>query len=456
MAETNEKYYSIFIASPSDVEKERKAAKEIISQVSRILEKTVHVGLRVESWQMVPPLRNKDGIQVSLNELVRGCDFLLLILNKKYGTIEPGYDKSNTEREIDAFLENEDKGSHLLSYFKILPENYDQGVQEKRSRELRKKLNEKGVLSINYKNTEEFKERFQNHLYEIILKEEIAYSDNKYEKKERLQSFWRLGISSNEKCPEISIIYPPVRRKWMAADDDHNFWYKRLQPHVFFEDFKAISKIAKMLNLLHIKMEVSPYMTFSGSINDAKNIVWVCLPRIPRVKKRLEKEYSDVTRFKIVSRKKDHEACIKWKTTNGNEIVIKSPLQTYLSIQRENVNSNEEWNTSLRNVIAKDYAVIARFNKRIPENEGTVNGEKFKEFFIGGIHGLGTWGATHYLDRNYKNFFFGPNDEIQMLLEITYEDGHITDCKDVSDKEQAYFNKSCTMATIRKTISESR
>ena len=167
MAETNKKQYTIFIASPSDVEKERKAAKAVISQVSRVLEKTIHIGLREESWQMVPPQRNKNGIQLSLNELVRECDFLLLILNKKYGTIEPGYDKSNTEREVDAFLEKEEKGTHILSYFRSLPDNNDQGVQETKARELRKKLNEKGILSIKYKNPEVFKERFQNHLYEI-------------------------------------------------------------------------------------------------------------------------------------------------------------------------------------------------------------------------------------------------------------------------------------------------
>lgn len=45
----------------------------------------------------------------------------------------------------------------------------------------------------------------------------------------------------------------------------------------------------------------------------------------------------------------------------------------------------------------KKYYTITRFNKRIPENEGTANEEKFNEFFIGGIQGLGTWGGNTLL-----------------------------------------------------------
>ena len=84
------------------------------------------------------------------------------------------------------------------------------------------------------------------------------------------------------------------------------------------------------------------------------------------------------------------------------------------------------------------------------------NQEKIKEFFICGIHGLGTWGATHYLDRRFMDFNFGPNDNIQMLLEITYENGHIVDFKNVSEKGKTYFESACSETTIRRIIEESK
>ena len=96
-----------------------------------------------------------------------------------------------------------------------------------------------------FKNSHDFEEEFTHHLYQVILAEQ-----NHNFKVEKLKMFWSLGSVENTNRPETIIVYPPIPRKWMASDDDEHFWHRRLQPNVFFEDFKAISKIAKMMNLV--------------------------------------------------------------------------------------------------------------------------------------------------------------------------------------------------------------
>ena len=131
----------------------------------------------------------------------------------------------------------------------------------------------------------------------------------------------------------------------MASDDDSEFWCKRLQPNVFFEDFKAISKIAKMLNIVGAKMDVSSNMTYfsTQTVYDAKNLIWICLLRLHKVIKRLESDYKDISRFKVVEPNKTYpQPYFKWRSLSGKEITVKSPLQSYLRIQRKGIDPNQK------------------------------------------------------------------------------------------------------------------
>lgn len=443
------KHYRVFISSPGDVEHERKVAEKIINDVNRTLRETLHVCLDVIMWEQFPPEVSERTIQNRINEKVATCDFFLLILNKRYGSSESGERLSNTEREVNAMLDSKRKFI-FLTYCKAVKEDKKllEDPQYCKLLDLKQRLgNNHNALMKKYKNTHDFEEEFTHHLYETILSEQTHNF-----KEEKLKTFWSLGSVENSNRPEIIIVYPPIPRKWMASDDDEHFWHKRLQPNVFFEDFKAISKIAKMMNLVKAKFKVYSNYTFNmiGSESQAKNIVWICMPRQQFAINDLKKKYPK-RRFDITARGSRAEARIRWESKNGEFFDIHSPMKYYLMTQRLYIDRETEWNSTLRNVIAKDYAIVARMKKNIPQ-DGEWTGTKVKEFFIAGIHGLGTWGAACYLDRNYSSFNFDTDENIQMLLEITYENGVVKEVVDVSDHDIEYFNNENELDTVIENV----
>lgn len=443
------KHYRVFISSPGDVEQEREAAEEIIIDVNRTLRETLHVCLDVVMWEDFPPEANEKTIQNRINEKVVTCDFFLLILNKRYGSSECGERLSNTEREVNAMLDSKRKFI-FLTYCKAVKEDKKllKDPQYCKLLELKKRLGKNhNALMKEFKNTHDFEEKFTHHLYETILADQTHNF-----KEEKLKMFWSLGSVENSNRPETIIVYPPIPRKWMASDDDEHFWHRRLQPNVFFEDFKAISKIAKMMNLVKAKFKVYSNYTFNmiGPDSQAKNIIWICLPRQRAAISELKKKYPE-RRFDIIPRGNHSEARIRWKNKNGEFFDIHSPMKYYLMTQRLYIDRETEWNLELRNVIAKDYAIVARMKKAIPQIEEWT-GTMVKEFFIAGIHGLGTWGATCYIDRNYHSFNFDTDENLQMLLEITYENGVVKEVVDVSDNNLEYFNKENELETVMENV----
>ena len=443
------KHNRVFISSPGDVEQERKVAEKIINNVNRTLRETLHVCLDVIMWEKFPPEMTERTIQNRINEKVATCDFFLLILNKRYGSSEHGEHLSNTEREVNAMLESKRKFIFLTYYKAVtMDERTLKDPQYRQLLELKERLGQNhNALMKKFKNTHNFEEEFTHHLYETILSEQTHNF-----KEEKLKMFWSLGSIENSNRPETIIVYPPIPRKWMASDDDEHFWHRRLQPNVFFEDFKAISKIAKMMNLVKAKFKVYSNYTFSMIEADSqpKNIIWICLPRQQAAINELRNKYPD-RRFDIVPRGKKKEARIRWKNRDGDFFDIHSPMNSYLMTQRLYIDRETEWNIDLRNVIAKDFAIVARMKKKIPQ-DSEWTGTKVKEYFIAGIHGLGTWGATCYLDRNYHSFNFDTDEDIQMLLEITYENGVVKEVIDVSDNDIDYFKNENELDTVMANV----
>lgn len=83
--------------------------------------------------------------------------------------------------------------------------------------------------------------------------------------------------------------------------------------------------------------------------------------------------------------------------------------------------------------------------------------EKLKEFYLTGIHGLGTWGAAWYIDRFYGKFSEMSIDElqsVQMLIEVEYRDGRISNVRDVSELSKEYFVEQQKLKTVRNVINE--
>lgn len=444
------KQFKIFVSSPGDVTKERALVDQIISNINDVVKDSLKIFLQVEKWEIMPPETTEENIQERLNRKIKDCNFFLLILYKRYGTVEKGHTISNTEREINAIINylSKDKKKKIISYFRKLKKNVDPGEQEKGIIALRKRLVEGNWFYKEYLDERDFEIKLTHDLYNILLKMSVSSF-----KKEQLKKFWQVGKVDGQSAPEVSVVYPPVPREWMAVEEKFNLWQQRLLPNLFFEDYKALHKILKNLSMVGLS-NYRVYSKYDLPTNfDQTNVVWICLPRLFKGLSTLDTHKDrrfDITPRGILAKQ---ESKIKWKTSSGEWISIKSPLRNYLFKQRPEVDPDSDWDKTLGNIIAKDYAIVARFNRVLSVNENPGM-EKLKEFYLTGIHGLGTWGAAWFVDRNYGIFRDMDDDleNIQLLIEVEYRDGKIHRVIDVSNCEKEYFDNELKLKTIKNNI----
>lgn len=456
-AHISDSYYQslkVFISSPNDVPEERAIAEKAIALVNLSCRDTLGIHIEPHSWSYLPPFAtmSEDSIQDVINKELRTCNVFVLILNRRYGSLNGTQRIGHTESEINIALKMVAKGSMLfLSYFRELPAPVDPGPQQKRVRQLQAKLAAREIFSRKYKEPSEFKEQFTHDLYHNVLKFFLDVP-----KQEVLKRFWNFGVRDGKTHPQLNIVYPPLDRYFMRHDRDcpDEVWLERLVPHVVFEDFKAMQKVEKTLRLIGFRD--FDFCSTSASPNDIDdhNRLWLCLPRNPNAQAQLEL-YDRRARFRFEHRSISCESRIHWRShSEPRGIVIESPLGKYLREQRR-LCAGGDWTRAHGNIFAKDFAVLARFSdrhERFPMRHG-----RLKDFFLAGIRGLGTWGAGWFIDRKYNRLNRYTNDEdadIQLLLEVTYQNEHIRDVQIVSEKPEKYFQDENDPETIRRRIAE--
>jgi hypothetical protein len=443
--------YNIFISSPGGLEEERRSSERVISSINKTIKETLKISLDALMWEKLSPVTpdlSTEKIQDRINKEVTRSDFFILILHKRYGTTEHGSTKSNTEREIEAILKNRQQNHHIkiLAYFKDIGHNDDQGEQEKRARDFRDRLAKAGVFYKNFRDHHEFTESLIHDLYNIILK--IRSSTTKIS---ALQHFWKFSKVARNTHPHVAIIFQPVNREFMNHHHDGNVWSNRLQPNIYFEDYRSLHKIQNNLSLIGMNdYRVYFHSNVPPNLKDL-NRIWVCFPRNKRALDQLNQYESDQVRFKFDYRRQQGTR-LKWNSPGRSKgIYIHSPLSKYLNEQRNNRDCDQDWTPEFSKVVAKDYAVIARF---ATSNNDTGEGRLY-DYYLAGIRGLGTWGASWFIDKKLKELRKLPeDDDIQLLIEVVYRDGAIYDVKDVSSKPKRYFGEQNNIEVIRKTIAE--
>lgn len=444
---------NVFVSSPGDVKDERKTAEDVLRSVRISCEDVLGITLKSVVWEKMPPLTPNipiERIQDQINDQVKKSQVFILILNRRYGSVESESTKSNTEREVDAAIEllQREKKLMFLSYFRRLPSNVDPGIQEQAVVNLRNSLEKKGIWYKEYETPDEFKDLLIHDLYRTILKFRLSTSKHK-----AIQSFVQLGVPERPTSPKLAIIYPPIDRNYMKDDSSDTYWHNRLVPNVVFEDMKALQKLEKILRLIGLhEFRIYNNRSIPADIQ-YMNRIWLCLPRNPRAMKQLEL-YKDVSRFKFTPRHSNREARILWKVheRSGKTIRISSPLSKYLSEQRRE-NNTYDWSPQMGRIIAKDYAVLARFS--YSSQDVAMTDGKLRDYFFAGIRGLGTWGTGWFIDRKYNELArFEEHENIQILLEVTYRDERILDVRDVSGESEAYFEQQNSLKEIKKIIKD--
>lgn len=443
--------YSAFISSPKDVKEERQIAENTINRINRNCIETLRLSLDVRKWEYLTlqaPRLPEERIQDMLNKEVEKANFFILILFKRYGSIEKGYTLSNTEREINTILRIFERKPQIkiLAYFRNIPQNDDPGDQEQKVQELRQRLQSLNVLCKSYENPEDFKEILTHDLYDVIMRMQLS-SYKQY----RLQNFWRFGISERPTDPRLAIVYPSVQREYMGSPDNEDLWLKRLEPNIYFEDYKAIQKLHKVLNMIGFSdYSIFPHTDLPPEIK-FMNRIWLCFPRLKAAHEQFKK-YRNSARFNFIPRSQRRNGAIEWSNNTGT-MIVRSPLGKYLREQRKKMDISGEWHSELGNIIAKDYAVISRFEDL--ESKDIVCDGCLHDYFLAGIRGLGTWGTAWFIDRRYKQIPEAHHGEnIQLLLEVVFRNDRIFDIRDVSEESSDYFINENDIRTIKTKIRE--
>ncbi len=445
--------YKAFISSPSDVSDERLAAESLIAKVDNSLGEILRMHVKSILWENLPPLTPEIKIQEDLNNLVKDCNFFILILYKRYGNIEPGQVISNTEREVNTILKryNTDKRIKILAFFRYFDPSTDPGTQETKLIAFQKRLSELNIHYTIYRDLNDFMLKLCHALYEVIIRMHLSTF-----KQKALREFWKIGFAEKAYKPNVAIIYPPVGRKYMDTNNDPEFWLRRLAPHIIFEDYISLHKVVKNMAIIgNPDYKIYTSNDITPNINHI-NRIWICVPRSKPAKRQLAR-YSEVLRFNIIDATNSRFTKILWNCNASDSVdkfEIESPLYKYMVAQRTNMGLSGEWKTVYGNIVAKDYAVLARLKDS--DNSEYHEGGPIWDYFMAGIRGLGTWGATWFIDRCYPYLYrhFRDIENIQLLLEVTYLNRDIFSVVDVSDKPQSYFRNENTMATIKMHIKE--
>lgn len=451
MDNINHKGINIFISSPGDVAREREISEEIILNIGKSVRDTLGYHLECNRWEnhipvVPPPLKT---IQDVIMEDIDKCQIFILILYKRYGVIDPIYNKSHTEMEIEHALKLLKNGKSImfLSYFKEIPPDPDRGEQEKAIIGLKKRLQKDEVWFREFSTPKDFRIKLTHDLYHTILKK----FGSSTKKQQAWRKFWNLGIMEDQTCPKLAIICPPLAKKFFS-DDSTNIWVERLMPFIPFEDFSTVESIERTLRDINFP-EFKTYMTVQlpEELRDL-NRVWLCLPRNLPGMLQLDK-YKDVRSFQFATNSASKENYLKWfSKEKATWMDIKSPMKYYLKMQRDSIET-PFWSPEHGQIIAKDFAVLAR----LTDTERPTDSGKLKDFFFAGIRGLGTWGTGWYLinkSETFQQYDEKEEKNIQLLLEVTFKNGEIYEVTDVSHQSQSYFenenNEDVIYENIRK------
>lgn len=181
---------TVFIASPSDLNKEREIAREVCSRVNNVLGRTINWEVELLGWEDTIPGANRP--QVIINEDIRECDLFLGLLWKRWGQPTGEFDSGFFEEFTLAKNLREEKSlPEIWLFFKSLAESEksDPGPQLSKVLEFKRKIeNEKQILYKAFFDTNDFNTKLYDFLLKYILKLSDANSNIEINESEKSKS----------------------------------------------------------------------------------------------------------------------------------------------------------------------------------------------------------------------------------------------------------------------------
>lgn len=162
---------NVMIASPSDVQKERDMAREVIWIWNYLHSERTKIVLMPVAWETHTAPAMGDRPQAIINkQILRNCDLLIGIFWTRLGT-PTGQEASGTVEEINAHRE---EGKPLMLYFSSAPVHPDSldAVEYQRLKDFKEQCKKEGLIDT-YNDVAEFKDKLTRHLIKTV-------DDNEY------------------------------------------------------------------------------------------------------------------------------------------------------------------------------------------------------------------------------------------------------------------------------------
>ena len=140
--------FRVFLASPSDLEEERKAAQEVVEGLNPIIRKVDSI-LELRGWEDRSPGFGRP--QEHINEHVDGCDLFVGILSHRWGSHTGKY-SSGFEEEFERAVSRRRRSEspEIDLYFKRVDDASDPGVQLRRVLEFRDRIEQERELLLRW------------------------------------------------------------------------------------------------------------------------------------------------------------------------------------------------------------------------------------------------------------------------------------------------------------------
>ncbi|WP_282876465.1 hypothetical protein [Pseudomonas peli] len=170
----NETILNVFVASPSDVNDERKALDSIVQELNKTWSKNLNLRLDLLKWETDIHPSFGDYSQNVINEQIDDdYDIFIAIFWSRIGTKTPKAESGTLEEFERAYARyKSDKPTEIMIYFKdqAIPPSRMDPLQLQNIHNLKTSLGEKGGLYWTFETTEEFTSLLRVHLSKVAQK----------------------------------------------------------------------------------------------------------------------------------------------------------------------------------------------------------------------------------------------------------------------------------------------
>lgn len=177
----------VFVASPSDLDEERKLLEAVIQELNLIWPQQWGISFELIKWEThVFPGAGTDPQDVINHQLTTDYDILLAMFWSRIGTPTPRSESGTIEEFDIAYTKwkRDPQSIRLMVYFKLTPISPDDidTEQLKLVKEFRSSLKEKGILYSKFTGREEFSQLMRLHLnkqaYDFFKVNEVVNKPN--------------------------------------------------------------------------------------------------------------------------------------------------------------------------------------------------------------------------------------------------------------------------------------